>query len=156
LTSPEAIGYVGGVRQAAEHPVRAIVLAFCIAAALATCSVLLTQQAAASSTHLSSRCTTFRADGTKYGVYIADGRVKCAVATSILQAIAEGKGKEVDNGASANSYVTYGGWLCPFATMGEQTCEHSQHPVGRPSQDIASLSCKFGAGCPARAAFEND
>ncbi len=144
------------MRQAAARPIRAIVLAAAIAACLATGSPLLTQQAAASGTHSASRCATFKAKGVKYGVYVADGHVRCDVATSILQAIANGKGKEVDNGSSANSYVLYSGWLCPDGNMGEQTCEHSTRPVNHPSEDIASLSCQFGAGCPTRAGFPNE
>jgi hypothetical protein len=54
----------------------------------------------------------------------------------------------VNNGYSVNSYTLYGGWLCPSGNMGEQTCEHSKRPADNPSQDILSLSCSFGAGCP--------
>ncbi len=126
-------------------------LAACV---LAACSIALTPLAVASGTaHPSSRCATFHAKGAEYGVYVADGHVKCNVATGILKAIAGGKGKIVNNGASANSYVLYGGWLCPFGNMGEQTCDHSKHPVSNPSQDIASLSCSIEAGCPKQAAF---
>lgn len=73
-----------------------------------------------------------------------------------MKAIAGGKGKIVDNGASANSYVLYGGWLCPFGNMGEQTCEHSKRPVNNPSQDIASLSCSIEMGCPKQAQFPDE
>jgi hypothetical protein len=127
-----------------------------IAACIAACSVALPQQAVASDTHLSSRCGTFHVKGAEYGVYIADGHVKCSEATGILKAIAGGRGKIINNGASANSYVLYGGWLCPFGNMGEQTCEHSKHPVSNPSRDIASLSCSIEAGCPKQAAFPNE
>jgi hypothetical protein len=144
------------MRRAAEHPIRVVVLATVIVACLATSTLLLAQQASASGAHMASRCATFKAKGTKYGVYIADGHVKCSTATGILAAIANDKGKEVDNGSSANSYLLYGGWLCPFGNMGEQTCEHSTRPVNHPSEDIASLSCQFGTGCPARAGFPNE
>jgi hypothetical protein len=122
-------------------------------ACLAACSVALTSQALASDTH---RCGTFHAKGAEYGVYIADGHVNCGAATGILKAIASGKGKIVNHGSSANSYVLYRGWLCPFGNMGEQTCEHSSHPVNNPSEDIASLSCSIERGCPVRAAFPNE
>jgi hypothetical protein len=116
----------------------------------------LTSQAIASDTHPATRCGTFHAKGVEYGAYIADGHVKCGTATGILKAIDSGKGKIVNNGSSANSYVLYGGWLCPFGNMGEQTCEHSKRPVNNPSQDIASLSCSIERGCPMRAAFPNE
>jgi hypothetical protein len=131
---------------------RAVGILVCLAA----CSVALTSQAIASDTHLASRCATFHAKGTEYGVYIADGHVKCSVATTVLQAIDSGKGKIVEHGSSADSYVLYRGWLCPFGNMGEQTCEHSGHPVNHPSQDIASLSCSIERGCPVRAGFPNE
>jgi hypothetical protein len=128
-----------------------------LAACVAACSVALTNQAVASDAHSANRCGTFHAKGAEYGVYIADGHnVDCSVATGILKAIAGGKGKIVNNGDSANSYVLYGGWLCPFGNMGEQTCEHSKRPVNNPNQDIASLSCTFGAGCPKQAEFPNE
>jgi hypothetical protein len=127
-----------------------------VACVLATCSVAITSQAVASNTHPASRCGTFHARGAEYGVYIADGHVKCGTATGILKAIASGKGKIVDNGDSANSYVLYGGWLCPFGNMGEQTCEHSKRPLSNPSQDIASLSCSIERGCPQQAEFPNE
>ena len=132
---------------------RTVGLAACV---LATCSVAITSQAAASDTHSANRCGTFHAKGAEYGVYIADGHVKCGTATDILKAIAGGKGKIVNRGDSANSYVLYGGWLCPFGNMGEQTCEHSGHPVNDPSQDIASLACSIERGCPVRAGFPNE
>jgi hypothetical protein len=132
---------------------RAIGALACVAAA---CSIALAPQASASGTHLSKRCATFQAKGAKYGVYIADGHVKCSVAVGILKAIDSGKGKIVEHGSSADSYVLYRGWLCPFGNMGEQTCEHSGHPVNNPSQDIASLSCSIERGCPVRAGFPNE
>ena len=117
----------------------------------------MTSAATASETHLSSRCATFRAKGTEYGVYIGTGHVKCSVAKGVLKAIADGKGRYVNNGFSANSYTLYGGWLCPSGNMGEQTCEHSTRPVDNPSQDIVSLSCTFaGAGCPKQRAVANE
>ncbi|MFZ1925073.1 MAG: hypothetical protein WAU42_02915 [Solirubrobacteraceae bacterium] len=113
----------------------------------------MTSAATASDTHLASRCATFDAKGGKYGVYIATGHVKCSVAEQILKAIANGKGKYVNNGYSYNSYTLYGGWLCPSGNMGEQACGHSKRPVNNPSQDIVSLSCTFaGAGCPKQTA----
>lgn len=127
-----------------------------LAACVAMCSVAFTNQAVASDTHPASRCGTFHAKGAEYGVYIADGHVTCGAATGILKAIASGKGKIVNNGDSADSYVLYGGWLCPFGNMGEQTCEHSKRPVNNPSQDIASLSCSIERGCPKRAEFVNE
>lgn len=115
------------------------------------------QGVAASGTHLSSRCATFRAKGVEYGVYIGTGRVKCSIAKEVLKAIVEGKGRYVNNGFSANSYTLYGGWLCPSGNMGEQTCEHSTRPVNNPSQDIVSFSCTFaGAGCPKQRAVANE
>jgi hypothetical protein len=134
-------------------PRRAVCVLACVAAA---CSIALAPQASASGTHTSSRCATFHARGAEYGVYIADGHVGCNVATAVLRAVDSGKGKVVNNGNSANSYVLYKGWLCPFGNMGEQTCEHSRQPVNNPSQDIASLSCSIERGCPARAAFSNE
>jgi hypothetical protein len=125
----------------------------CVAAA---CSLVLAPQASASGTHLASRCATFHARDADYGVYIADGHVKCSVAVAVLRAVDSGKGKVVEHGSSADSYVLYRGWLCPFGNMGEQTCEHSGHPVNNPSQDIASLSCSIERGCPVRAAFSNE
>ena len=111
----------------------------------------------AAATHQSSRCSTFRIQGHKYGVYIADGHLKCAVAVGILKAVQGGAGQAISGGSSANSYVLYGGWLCPDGNMGEQTCEHSTHPVSHPHQDIASLACAaFPEGCPKRAAFANE
>jgi hypothetical protein len=124
-----------------------------LACVAAVCSVALAPQASASGTHFSSRCATFRAQGAEYGVYIAAGQVKCSVAVGILKAVDSGKGQVVNNGNSANSYVLYGGWLCPFGNMGGQTCEHSGHPVSNPRQDIASLACAIERGCPARATF---
>jgi hypothetical protein len=123
---------------------------------IAACSVALAPQASASGTHLSSRCATFHARGPEYGVYIADGHVSCRVAVGILRAVDSGKGKIVQHGSSADSYVLYRGWLCPFGNMGEQTCEHSRHPVNNPSQDIASLACSIERGCPVRAAFPDE
>jgi hypothetical protein len=132
---------------------RAVGALTCLAAA---CSVALAPQASASGTHSVSRCATFHAKGSRYGVYIADGHVKCSVAVGILEAVDSGKGKIVEHGSSADSYVLFRGWLCPFGNMGEQTCEHSGHPVNNPSQDIASLSCSIERGCPVRAAFPNE
>jgi hypothetical protein len=123
-------------------------------ACIAACAAALSSQAVASDTHPASRCGTFHANGAEYGVYVADGHVKCSVATGILKAVDGGKGKIVNNGDSANSYVLYAGWLCPFGNMGEQTCEHSSRPVNYPAEDIASLSCST-AGCPERAGFPN-
>jgi hypothetical protein len=123
---------------------------------LAACSVALTSQAIASDTHSASRCGTFHAKGAEYGVYIADGHVNCGAATGILKAIAGGKGKIVNRGSSADSYVLYRGWLCPFGNMGEQTCEHSSRPVNNPTEDIASLSCSIERGCPVRTGFPNE
>jgi anaerobic selenocysteine-containing dehydrogenase len=124
-----------------------------VAAFLLAAGWLVTAQAAtASDTHLSSRCATFRAKGDEYGVYVGTGHVKCSVAKGVLKAIADGKGKYVNNGFSANSYTLYGGWLCPSGNMGEQTCEHSKRPVSNPSQDIVSLSCTFDTGCPKQTA----
>jgi hypothetical protein len=126
-------------------------------ACLAACCLTATQAATASDTHLSSRCATFRAKGDEYGVYIDTGHVKCSVAKGVLKAIADGKGKYVNNGFSANSYTLYGGWLCPSGNMGEQTCEHSKRPVNNPSQDIVSLSCTFVvAGCPKQTAVADE
>jgi hypothetical protein len=125
-------------------------------ACVTACSVTLASQAIASDTHSASRCGTFHAKGSEYGVYIADGHVKCSVATAVLQAIDSGEGKIVEHGSSADSYVLYKGWLCPFGNMGEQTCEHSGRPVEDPSQDIASLSCSIERGCPVRAGFPNE
>ncbi len=133
-------------------PFRTVGILACVAA----CSVAVTPPAVASDLHLSSRCGTFHAKGAEYGIYIADGHVTCGAATGILKAIDSGKGKIVNNGDSADSYVLYGGWLCPFGNMGEQTCEHSKHPVSNPSQDIASLSCPIEAGCPKQAEFANE
>jgi len=135
-----------------RNPFRAAAILACLAA----CSVALTSQAIASDTHLASRCATFHARGAEYGVYIAKGHVSCSVAVGILRAVDSGKGKIVEHGSSADSYVLYGGWLCPFGNMGEQTCEHSRHPLNNPSQDIASLACSIERGCPARAAFPNE
>lgn len=112
----------------------------------------MTSTATASDTPLASRCATFHAKGGEYGVYIATGHVKCSVAKEILRAIADGKGKYVNNGYSYNSYTLYEGWLCPSGNMGEQTCEHSKRPVSNPGQDIVSLSCSFGTGCPKQTA----
>ncbi len=114
-----------------------------------------TQIAAASGTHRSARCGTFSAGAKTYGVYIADGKVACSAAEGILKAIAGGHGTKVAKANSASSYVLYRGWLCPYGNMGEQTCEHATHPVSKPSQDIASLSCSFGTGCPKQAVFSN-
>jgi hypothetical protein len=126
----------------------AVALSVNAAICLAACCLTMASAATASDTHhLSSRCATFRAKGGEYGVYIDTGHVKCSVAMGVLEAIADGKGKYVNNGFSANSYTLYGGWLCPSGNMGEQTCEHSTRPVNNPSQDIVSLSCSFGNGC---------
>ncbi len=111
-----------------------------------------TQAAPASGAHQSSRCATFHAKGGEYGVYVGTGHVKCGVAREVLKAVADGKGKYVNNGYSYDSYVLYGGWLCPSGNMGEQTCEHSKRPVDNPSQDIVSLSCSFDTGCPKQTA----
>ncbi len=144
------------MHRAVPHLVRAIVSSIGVSACVAACSVVLAQQAVATGTHLSSRCATFHAKGTEYGVYVADGHVRCSLATAILKAIAANKGKYVNNGHSYNSYTLYGGWLCPSGNMGEQTCEHSKHLVSHPSQDIASLSCSFGSGCPKEATLANE
>ncbi len=123
-------------------------LSVSVVGCLAVLCLAMAPGVSASDTHSSSRCATFYAKDTKYGVYIASGSVRCAVAKGILKAIAEGKGKYVNNGFSANSYTLYGGWLCPSGNMGEQTCEHSKRPVSNPRQDIVSLSCSFDTGCP--------
>ncbi|HEY3970869.1 MAG TPA: hypothetical protein VGL79_05670 [Solirubrobacteraceae bacterium] len=125
---------------------------FSTAVCLAVCCLVAAQGVAASGTHLSSRCATFRVKGGEYGVYIGTGHVRCSVAKEVLKAIAGGKGKYVNNGFSANSYTLYGDWLCPTGNMGEQTCEHSKRPVSNPGQDIVSLSCTFGTGCPKQTA----
>ncbi|HTC60998.1 MAG TPA: hypothetical protein VK691_12905 [Solirubrobacteraceae bacterium] len=117
----------------------AFVLCVNTAICLAACCPTMTQTATASDTHLTSRCATFRAKGGEYGVYIDTGHVRCSIARGVLKAIADGKGKYVNNGFSVNSYTLYGGWLCPSGNMGEQTCEHSKRPVNNPSQDIVSL-----------------
>ena len=133
-------------------PRQALVSRLCVALCLAACCLTMTQAATASGAHPSSRCATFRAKGGEYGVYIGTGHVRCSVAEKVLKAIAEGKGKYVNNGFSANSYTLYGGWLCPSGNMGEQTCEHSTRPVNKPSQDVVSLSCTFDTGCPKQTA----
>lgn len=144
------------VRQAAHRPAHAAAGSIAVAACLAACCLAPTQVAASSATGLSSRCATFRAKNVEYGVYVGRGHVKCGVAKIILKAIVNGKGKYVNNGFSYNSYTLYGGWLCPSGNMGEQTCEHSKHPVSKPQQDIVSLSCSFGSGCPKQAAVSNE
>jgi hypothetical protein len=140
------------MRRFALRLVRTVALCVGSAACLAACSLALTQVAAGSARNSSRRCATFHAQDTEYGVYIGKGHVKCGVAKGILEAIADGKGKYVNNGFSYNSYTLYGGWLCPSGNMGEQTCEHSKRPVNNPSQDVVSLSCSFGSGCPKQAA----
>ena len=127
-----------------------------VMACLAAGCLAMTQAAVASGAHVSTRCATFRAKGGEYGVYVGAGHVRCALAKGILKAIAEGKGKYVNNGYSYNSYTLYGGWLCPSGNMGEQTCEHSKRPAKNPSQDIVSLSCSFGTGCPKQTAGANE
>ncbi len=127
-----------------------------LASIAAACSIALAPLASASGAHLSKRCATFHAKGAEYGVYIADGHVRCSVAAGILKAVDSGKGKIVEHGSSADSSVLSRRWLCPFGNMGEQTCEHSGHPVNNPSQDLASLSCSIERGCPVRAGFPNE
>lgn len=145
------IGRLATVRKAALRPAHAVSLSVATAACLAVCFLALPQIAAASGKSPSIRCATFRAHGVEYGVYVGKGRVKCGIATGILKAIANGKGRHVNNGFSYNSYILYAGWLCPSGNMGEQTCEHSKHPVANPSQDITSLLCSVESGCPTRA-----
>ncbi len=159
--TPPRLGSRGTVLSAAIRLIRrcsagAVFLSVCTAVFLAAYSLTVTQAATASDAHLSSRCATFRAKWTMYGVYIDTGHVKCSVAKEVLKAIVDGKGKYVNNGLSANSYTLYGGWLCPSGNMGEQTCEHSTRPVHNPSQDIVSFSCSFGPGCPKQTAVANE
>lgn len=156
--TPSRLGSRGAARSCAVRRVLrrsalAVALSASTAVCLAVCPLVTAQGVAASGTHLSSRCATFHAKGGKYGVYVGTGQVQCSVAEKVLKAVADGKGKYVNNGYSYNSYVLYGGWLCPSGNMGEQTCEHSKRPVNNPSQDIVSLSCTFaGAGCPKQTA----
>lgn len=82
----------------------------------------------------SERCAIFTVKGQAYGVYVRVGKVECATASTILRAIAEGKGHVVNKDGEVGSYTLYGGWLCPFGQMGVQTCEHDAHPTQHPTQ----------------------
>jgi hypothetical protein len=95
------------------------------------------------------RCATFVVKGASYGVYVAKGQVACTTAKNVLQGIGEGKGKYVDNGASANSYTVYDGWICPSGQMGIQTCEQATKPTDHPKRQIFSLACSHTTGEPA-------
>jgi hypothetical protein len=160
--TPSKLGPRGAARSVAVRrvPCRsalAFALSVSTAVCLAACSLVTASGVAASDTHLSDRCATFRVKGSEYGVYVGTGHVKCSVAKEILRAIANGKGKYVNNGYSYNSYTLYAGWLCPSGNMGEQTCEHSKRPVSTPSQDIVSLSCTVaGRDCPKQTAVADD
>jgi len=148
---------IGKIRRGCKvalRPAHAVAPSVTTAVCLAACFFALTQIAAASGKSPSIRCATFRAKGAEYGVYVDKGQVKCGLARGILKAIANGKGRYVNNGFSYNSYTLYAGWLCPSGNMGEQTCEHSKHPVGNPSQDITSLLCSVESGCPKQAGFQ--
>jgi hypothetical protein len=138
-------------RNAVPRPMRVVALSLAIAVCFGACVLAVTQTVAASGKSSSTRCATFRAKGAEYGVYVGKGDVKCATATKTLSAIANGKGRYVNNGFSYDSYTLYGGWLCPSGNMGEQTCEHSKHPLDNPRQDITSLMCSVGSGCPKQA-----
>lgn len=122
------------------------------AAVLVGCAVSLPSSASGVQLHAYTRCRTFQAYGHEYGVYITAGHVKCTTGTAILKATVENKGKYVNNGYSYNSYSLYKGWLCPSGQMGEQTCEHTQHPEQHPRQQVVSIGCKPLSleGCPRR------
>jgi hypothetical protein len=130
------------------------VAAFGIAAAcgLAAPALAATPTPAAASSKV-PRCETITVKGQRWGVYIAKGKADCTTAGTVLKGVLAGKGKDLDNGSSANSYIRYDGWVCPYDQMGIVTCEYGTMPVANSSRQIFGLSCASGVGepaCPAR------
>jgi hypothetical protein len=87
----------------------------------------------------------------RWRVYVK-GSTSCASATAALDAVMHGHGKRHVGASEASSYVTVGGWLCPYGDMGGQTCELPtrlpQHPPIR--AHALALDCATpGRGCPA-------
>jgi hypothetical protein len=87
----------------------------------------------------------------RWRVYI-DGSSSCARAVATLYAVMHGDGKHHEGASEADSYATFGGWICPNGLMGEQTCELPtrlpDHPPIR--AHTLALNCALpGRGCPA-------
>ena len=88
----------------------------------------------------------------RWRVYV-EGEASCASAVSVLYAVMHGEGRQHVGKASAGSYTTFGGWLCPYGQMGTQTCELPQrlpsHPPIR-ARALARNCAQSDDGCPAR------
>jgi hypothetical protein len=87
----------------------------------------------------------------RWRVYVK-GSTSCASATAALYAVMHGHGKRHVGSSEADSYATFGGWLCPNGDMGGQTCELPtrlpEHPPIR--AHALALECSTpGRGCPA-------
>jgi hypothetical protein len=126
-------------------------------AVITACSVaglsLLAAGTAGASPGKAPRCERVTVKGKRWGVYVAKGKVGCATAGAVLKGVLANKGTYVNNGSSANSYVLYKGWLCPYDQMGIVTCEFATRPVAHAGRQIFGLSCATGVGepaCPAR------
>jgi hypothetical protein len=94
------------------------------------------------------RCDTITVKGKRWGVYVEQGKVACASASTVLTGVIAGKGASVDNGP-ANAYVRYSGWVCPYDQMGVVDCQTGSRPVADAGRQIFALSCATGVGEPA-------
>jgi hypothetical protein len=132
---------------------RAAALAVITACSVAGLALVATGTAGASSSGKVPRCEKVTVKGKRWGVYVAKGKVGCTAAGAVLKGVLAGKGTNIDNGSSANSYIVYKGWLCPYYQMGIVTCEYATKPVAHASRQIFGLSCSTEVGepaCPAR------
>ena len=129
---------------------RAAALAVIVACGVATTALAVAGTAEASSGKV-PRCEKITVKSQRWGVYIAKGKVNCAIAGKLLKAVLAGKGKPlVGNGTGGSRYDS---WVCPYDQMGVVTCQHGTKPVANASRQIFGLSCATGAGepaCPAR------
>ncbi len=119
---------------------------------IAACGLAASDTTAGAESAKVPRCGKVTVMGKRWGVYIADGRVGCATAGAVLEAVLAGRGKSVDKGP-ANAYVAYDGWVCPYDQMGVLTCQYGTKPVADPGRSIFALNCSTEVGepaCPAR------
>jgi hypothetical protein len=87
----------------------------------------------------------------RWRVYVK-GSTTCASAAAALDAVMHGHGKQHMGSSEADSYVTFGGWLCPNGDMGAQSCElPTRLPDYPPIRAHAlALDCATPrSGCPA-------
>jgi hypothetical protein len=87
----------------------------------------------------------------RWRVYIK-GSTSCASATAALDAVMHGHGKRHVGSSEANSYIIFGGWLCPNGDMGGQTCELPTRLPSHPPIRAHALALDCATperGCPA-------